>query len=83
MQVAENPDGTDGIGQSRMRARYHFIFYRRGKDIYLFMENHAVYKITNEQAKRFIDNLQRRKMDNLDELKRKFTNYFPAADDRG
>lgn len=46
------------------------------------MEKHAVYKITNEQAKRFIDGLQQRKMDNLNELKRKFTDYFPAADDK-
>lgn len=46
------------------------------------MEKHAVYKITNEQAKRFVDGLQQRKMDNLDELKRKFTDYFPAADDK-
>ena len=46
------------------------------------MEKHTVYKITNEQAKKFLDGLQRRKMDNLDELRRKFTDYFPAADDK-
>lgn len=46
------------------------------------MEKHTVYKITNEQAKKFLDSLQQCKMDNLDELKRKFTYFFPAIEDK-